>query len=269
MKFEIPGIPSHSEVTPQAAEPSEATVITDQRRRDLVHSLEAHRAHVRVFNQAGNFLFQGGLTVCVVAWKAGQLGDEKDWGGIADASGKSILRFGPGDEYGFTNRRWIRPLFEALAQGIPQGSENIQNIQQREKPLVQSDLTWQATELGFSGSILAEGKDIGHFSLWRASEGKMYIHDIQIGYDENAPRGKGIGFQIYQKIIERLRLAGLCLVSTDFRVSQTSISPQALRVWEKLESAGLVRRTGVTEGKIHDRFGGQDTVGEIPMYESI
>ncbi len=243
--------------------------LTDQRRRDLRRILEEHRSCVQVYNRDGTFLFRGSLGECAAAWQTGHLGDEDDLGGITDAAGTSILRFGPGDEHGFTDRKLAQPLFYALSQESQQRSrlEEMQGV--AEKPKIQSEITWQLTELGFSGNIITDGKDVGHFSLWKASEGKMYVHDIQIGYDEYAPRGRGIGFQAYRQIIEKLRTLHLQLVSTDFQVSQTSISPQALRVWEKLEHAGYVRRTGVTTGKIYDRFGSRDSVAEIPTYESV
>lgn len=268
MKFEIPRAQELAGEK-MGKEHAHEETFTDQHKQALLRVLEAHRACVQVYNRAGKFLFQGSLGECLAAWQAGRLGGEENLGGIADASGVSILRFGPGDEHGFTHRKWINPLFSAISEEYQQGAPSKEIGVIREKPQIHSEITWQPTELGFSGAIIADGKDVGHFSLWKASEGKMYVHDIQIGYDEDAPRGRGIGFQIYQQIIEKLRTLHLQLVSTDFQVSQTSISPQALRVWEKLEHAGYVRRTGVTTGKIYDRFGSRDSVAEIPTYESI
>ena len=263
MGFETPKIPRSYNEQKEMPKSSEA-----QRVASLARVLLTHQSHIQIYSREGKYLFQGCLNDCIVAWKSGSFDDPIHLGGIADRFGESIIRFGPGDDHGFVDRRWIQPLFEDLyakSQGI---SERAKSGRADEERSIEAHLTWEKTELGFSGSLLANGKDIGHFSVWTASEGKMYIHDIQIGYDENAPRGKGIGLQIYKQIIEKLRLMNLRLVSTDFRVSKTSISPQALRVWEKLEGAGYARRTGVTKGKVYDRFGGKDSVEDIPLYES-
>ncbi len=95
------------------------------------------------------------------------------------------------------------------------------------------------------------------------------MHDIQIGYDEHAPRNRGFGFEVYKQIIKELRQKNVKLVSTNFSVSQTAISPQALRVWEKLEAGGYVKKVGETIGKIHDRFTGETRAETIPLYESV
>ena len=124
------------------------------------------------------------------------------------------------------------------------------------------------SELGFRGDILLRGENHGHFSLWKIDDTKVYLQDIQIGYDENAPRNKGYGLEAYKQIIQALRIQDIKLVSTDFKVSNSSLSPQALRVWEKLKECGYATQTGETVGKILDRFTGEEKVETIPVYES-
>lgn len=134
----------------------------------------------------------------------------------------------------------------------------------------QVSITLQDTELGFSGRIIVDNNNIGDFLIRKIDSERAYIYDIQIGYDENAPRNRGYGFEAYKKIIDEMKKRGIKLTSTDFSISYTSISPQALRVWEKLFLAGYVQKVGEVEAKILDRFGtAGDEIRVIPKYESI
>ncbi len=131
-------------------------------------------------------------------------------------------------------------------------------------------ITLQDTELGFSGKIIMDDNNIGDFLIRKIDSERAYIYDIQIGYDENAPRNRGYGFEAYKKIIDEMKKRGIRLMSTDFSISYTSISPQALRVWEKLFLAGYAQKVGEVEAKILDRFGKTgDEIRVIPKYESI
>ena len=137
------------------------------------------------------------------------------------------------------------------------------------KPQEAVSLSIRPTELGFKGDIYIEGKDLGHFSVYMIDESRAYMHDIQIGYSYNAPRNKGYGFEVYKRIIKELDQKGIKLASTNFSHSQTSISPQALSVWKKLEAGGYVKKVGETAGKIHDRFTGESRECTIPLFESV
>lgn len=143
--------------------------------------------------------------------------------------------------------------------------------EQKKTPEKNVTVSLEETELGFSGDIVVDGDIVGHVSLWKLPNPlKVFIHDIQIGYDEHAPRNKGLGTLAYQRIIEDLGRRGLTLVSTDFSQTGSSISPQALRVWEKLAAAGAARVTGQVTAKVLDRFGvTPEEVREVPTYESV
>lgn len=154
----------------------------------------------------------------------------------------------------------IRKRLDSTADLESKDSDNLEK---------QVEVTLQNTEPGFSGEIIVNGENYGDFSIRKINDNKAYIHNIQIGYSENAPRNKGYGFEAYKKIINEMRKQKINLISTDFSVSNTSISPQALRVWEKLFSAGYAKKVGEVEAKILDRFGqSNEEVRLIPKYES-
>lgn len=122
------------------------------------------------------------------------------------------------------------------------------------------------------GSIVIDGNDVGYYWLHDLNSNEVYIHNIQIGFDEDeakAYRGKGVGKKVYEKLGDNALKEGKHLVSSHWKTTQTSISPQALRVWEKLLQEGKARITEVAEGKMYDRVKGQEEVREIPIYEYI
>ena len=96
-----------------------------------------------------------------------------------------------------------------------------------------------------------------------------YITNIQIGDSDSSSRGKGQGTKAYKELGEYLARQGITLESTRWSKHKSGISPAALRVWEKLEKAGLARRTGSEEGKLFDRFSSIDEVREIPTFEFV
>ncbi len=132
-------------------------------------------------------------------------------------------------------------------------------------------------------TIYEDGKDVGLATIKYNAENKTaYITDIQIGYDEENGelRNKGIGFEVYKQIIATLAKQGTTLQSTNFAESNSTISPQALRVWEKLFEAGIVGKvmdetTGLPieiDAKIYDRFNTtekNDTVKKANLYKAI
>lgn len=155
-------------------------------------------------------------------------------------------------------------------RGLEEVRERIENSGNDQK--TPATINMRDVENGYDGDIILEGKNVGHFTLRRQDEKKYYMQDIQIGYsdDETAQfRGKGHGEKAYQEIIRSLARQEKQLVSTSWETSQSAISPQALRVWEKLEKSGYARIAGYKQGKIHDRFTGETRVEQIPLYESM
>lgn len=118
------------------------------------------------------------------------------------------------------------------------------------------------------GSILINNENNGHFNLRMIDDKKAFLSNIQIGYNEDAPRNKGYGFEVYKQIIEKLHEQDIKLISTDGSIKDTCISPQALRVWQKLVEIGYAKITGQFETKIFDRFSNKETIENIPTYES-
>jgi hypothetical protein len=100
-----------------------------------------------------------------------------------------------------------------------------------------------------------------------ADGGTAHITDIQLGEQDSAIRGRGVGLEAYQAIAEQLLDQGVTLRSTRWTEDGSAISPAALRVWEKLSERGLARQTGTEPGKVVDRFTGLDEAREIPLYE--
>lgn len=150
-----------------------------------------------------------------------------------------------------------------------QGGEDIFN---KEEMRVEIDM--KESDLGFNGSIKINGFVQGHFTLEQMSRDsvsspRFFLRDIQIGYDEDSLRNKGFGYIVYRKIIDFLRDKGALLRSTDYSFSCSAISPQALRVWKKLEGAGVARVVGEGTGRVHDRFAGETQVAVLPIYESV
>ena len=109
MGFETPKIPRSYNEQKEMPKSSEA-----QRVASLARVLLTHQSHIQIYSREGKYLFQGCLNDCIVAWKSGSFDDPIHLGGIADRFGESIIRFGPGDDHGFVDRRWIQPLFEDL-----------------------------------------------------------------------------------------------------------------------------------------------------------
>ena len=117
--------------------------------------------------------------------------------------------------------------------------------------------------------VINTKEDKGHFTAMVLPDGTAYISDIQIGYDENASRGKGYGFNAYTQIGKKLKELGYTLESTQWDKHTSGISPQALRVWEKLEKAGYARVVGRKTNKVYNRETGEEVVKETNVYEFI
>lgn len=69
---------------------------------------------VQVYDQSGKFVFSGTPEQMLVFWKNKDYGTIENIGGIANAQGESIFRFGPTDGRGFTDRKKIKDLFQQL-----------------------------------------------------------------------------------------------------------------------------------------------------------
>lgn len=121
----------------------------------------------------------------------------------------------------------------------------------------------------FGGEISTPDGTKGHYSVKVLDDGTAVLSDIQIGYEGDAGRGKGFGTQAYEAIGRKLAERGITLQSTRWDKHQTAVSPQALRVWEKLEAAGLARKTGESETKVYDRQAGRETIAVAPEYEFV
>ena len=121
----------------------------------------------------------------------------------------------------------------------------------------------------FGGSIMINNENNGHFNLRMIDDKKAFLSNIQIGSNEDAPRNKGYGLEVYKQIIEKLHEQDIKLISTDGSIKDTCISPQALRVWQKLVEIGYAKVTGQSETKVFDRFSnGEPRIENIPTYES-
>jgi hypothetical protein len=122
----------------------------------------------------------------------------------------------------------------------------------------------------YQASINIEGKDTaGHVSIKKLDDGTAVLSDIQIGYEGDVGRGKGHGTLAYAEIGKQLATMGITLQSTRWSKHQTSISPQSLKVWAKLEAMGLAKQTGSNESKVYDRQSGEDSVEVIPEYDFV
>ncbi len=176
-------------------------------------------------------------------------------------------------------RKRLSEIESSKAGGLNPTPEDVASVEaeqegiepEKKKEPSKVSITTKESEQGISGDIVIEGKPEGHFNV--AIEGdQAHLADIQIGYDEEsgqAIRGKGYGTEAYVQIGDQLAEQGVTLTSTNFGESQTSISPQALSVWEKLVKEGRARITGQIEGKVVDRFTGKESVETINTYEFI
>lgn len=124
-----------------------------------------------------------------------------------------------------------------------------------------------------SGNIMVNGEAVGLYSLRELEGNDIYISNIQIGFSEEeakALRGKGIGTQIYEQIGEAMQQKGKRLVSTSWAKTQAGISPEALRVWEKLAAKGKAEIVSTEMGKIYDRFTGEEKIeNNLPVYAYV
>lgn len=73
---------------------------------------------VKVYDKSGKFVFSGTPEQMVVFWKNKDYGAIENIGGISNAEGESIFRFGPADGRGFTDRRKIESLFQELENRV-------------------------------------------------------------------------------------------------------------------------------------------------------
>jgi len=107
---------------------------------------------------------------------------------------------------------------------------------------------------------------VGHISAKVLPDGTAYITDIQIGYDENAPRNKGYGLAAYIELGNKLAELGYTLESTQWDKHTSGISPQAIRVWEKLVEQGYAEVIGNKENKVYNRETGEEDVLFTDVY---
>ena len=101
----------------------------------------------------------------------------------------------------------------------------------------------------------------------RQNGNEAYISDVQIGDQTTNTQNKGLGTKVYEKLGKELASKGVTLQSTRWSKHGSAISPQALRVWEKLAQQGLAVQTGTEEGKVYDRNTGKEEVRQIPTYD--
>lgn len=73
---------------------------------------------VKVYDKSGKFVFSGNPEQLMIFYKNKDYGTIENIGGISDEDGKSIFRFGPGDEHGFTDRKRIEGLFQQLESQV-------------------------------------------------------------------------------------------------------------------------------------------------------
>jgi predicted GNAT family acetyltransferase len=155
---------------------------------------------------------------------------------------------------------------EEVAQGEPQAEPQV--VTQEE---VKIDIDGLPTEgrPSLRGSITTPNSEGGYFNANTLQDGTAYISDIQIGFDENAPRGRGYGTNAYIQIGKKLKELGYSLESTQWDKHTSGISPQALRVWEKLTELGYAKVIGQKENKVYNRETGAEEVKTTPVYEFV
>jgi len=162
---------------------------------------------------------------------------------------------------------------QEVAQGEPQAEPQVapQEAVQEEAKVTQINIEALPTEdrPSLRGSITTPTGESGYFNANVLPDGTAYIADVQIGFDENAPRGKGYGLDAYIEIGNKLKELGYSLESTQWDKHTSGISPQALRVWEKLTDLGYARVIGQKENKVYNRETGVEEVKTTNVYEFI
>ena len=115
--------------------------------------------------------------------------------------------------------------------------------------------------------ITPDGK--GNFTIKVLEDGTAYIYDIQLGdfQESDKTKNKGYGLQAYIQIGQEVQRLGYTLESTHWAKHTAGISPQALRVWEKLVEKGYAEVTGTTESKVYNRETGDEEVKTINIYK--
>lgn len=115
--------------------------------------------------------------------------------------------------------------------------------------------------------ITPDGK--GNFTVKVLEDGTAYIYDIQLGdfQESDKTKNKGYGLQAYIQIGQEVQRLGYTLESTHWAKHTAGISPQALRVWEKLVEKGYAEVTGTTESKVYNRETGNEEVKTINIYK--
>lgn len=115
--------------------------------------------------------------------------------------------------------------------------------------------------------ITPDGK--GNFTVKVLEDGTAYIYDIQLGdfQESDKTKNKGYGLQAYIQIGQEVQRLGYTLESTHWDKHTAGISPQALRVWEKLVEKGYAEVTGTTESKVYNRETGDEEVKTINIYK--
>ena len=111
----------------------------------------------------------------------------------------------------------------------------------------------------------------GHFTASVLDDGTAYISDIQIGdfQSDDKSRGKGYGLDAYIQIGKKLKELGYNLESTQWDKHISGISPQALRVWEKLKELGYAKVISQKQNKVYNRETGEEEVKQTNVYEFV
>jgi hypothetical protein len=111
----------------------------------------------------------------------------------------------------------------------------------------------------------------GHFTASVLDDGTAYISDIQIGdfQSDDKSRGKGYGLDVYIQIGKKLKELGYNLESTQWDKHISGISPQALRVWEKLKELGYAKVISQKQNKVYNRETGEEEVKQTNVYEFV
>lgn len=71
---------------------------------------------LKVYDSSGAFIFEGTPAQLQTFWHNGDYGAVENIGGVTDVAGRSLVRFGPGNEHGFTDRKHATELFARLAE---------------------------------------------------------------------------------------------------------------------------------------------------------
>lgn len=143
-----------------------------------------------------------------------------------------------------------------------------QSTKEKNKSTTETD-RYGSVDNGYETRNYSIANGQGHAQVRIMKDGTAYLSDIQIGYDENNQRGKGLGTKAYSDIAEILANENITLESTRWNKHKSAISPQALRIWNKLVENGKAEITGTSESKIYNRETGEEEVVTIPEFRWV